>query len=95
MHHVCVCCNHPASAVTPALVTVVWNSETSATLQWPRGFCCVVICYSLSGKDQILVSSFSRAVLNDLYQDAHIAVVICSSFRDGYSVDTYAPILLK
>ncbi|CAI7993219.1 CUB and sushi domain-containing protein 2 [Geodia barretti] len=88
-----------SSAVTPALVTVVWNSQTqtSATLEWPRGFCWdyVVICYSLSGKDQILVSLFSRAVLNDLYQETYIAVVICSSFRDGYTVDTYAPILLK
>ena len=90
-------CNHPASAVIPALVTVVWNSQTSATLEWPREFCWeyVVICYSLSGKDQILVSSFSRAVLTDLYQETYIAVVICSSFRDGYTADTYAPILLK
>lgn len=55
----------------------------------------MLIYYSLTGKDGIVVTFSSRAVLVDLDQDTYIAVVICNSYFGGYFVNYYAPIKLS
>ena len=55
----------------------------------------MIIYYCLTGKDGIVATFSSRAVLVDLDQDTYIAVVICSSYFGGYSVNYYAPIQLS
>ena len=83
--------------MAPALSTVVWNSQTSVTVDWPSRLCryYVLIYYSLTGKDGIVVTFSSHAVLVDLDQNTYIAVVICNSYFGGYTVDGYAPIQLS
>ena len=55
----------------------------------------MLIYYCLTGKDGIVVTFSSNAVLVDLDQNTYIAVVICNSFFGGYTVNGYAPIQLS